>query len=78
MTIVSMKEARSSIGRLIDKAQRGEEIIITRRGKKVAILQGVERESKRLPAQRDFRKKIHLKGKPMSHIVSENRSAERF
>ena len=34
MTIVSIKEARSKIGLLIEKAEHGEEILITRRGKK--------------------------------------------
>lgn len=42
MTIVSIKEARSNIGLLIEKAEHGEEILITRRGKQVARLQRTE------------------------------------
>jgi prevent-host-death family protein len=77
MTIVSIKEARSKIGRLIEKAEHGEEIIITRRGKKVASIQGISRSRPRLAQQGDFRKSIKVSGPSMSSIVVKNRSEER-
>jgi len=78
MTTVSIKEARSKIGLLIEKAEHGEEILITRRGKKVARIQGIPRSRPRLSRQEDFRKSINLSGPPMSGIVAENRLKERY
>lgn len=78
MTIVTIKEARSNISHLIDKAEHGEEIIITRRGKKVAVIQGLSTIRQKLPEQSDFRKKIRISGTPISTTVSKNRTEERF
>ena len=78
MTIVSIKEARSNISRLIGKAEHGEEIIITRRGKKVAVLQGIERKRQQFSPQSDLRKKIAIKGASMSSTVVKNRAEERY
>ena len=38
MKEVNVKEARKRISELLDKAQQGEEVLILRRGKKVARL----------------------------------------
>jgi prevent-host-death family protein len=78
MTVVSIKEARSKIGRLIEKAEHGEEIVITRHGKKVASIKGITRSRPKLIPQGDFRKSIKLSGLPMSSIVVKNRSEERY
>lgn len=73
MTIVSIKEARSNIGLLIEKAEHGEEILITRRGKQVARLQGIKQDRPRLTKQADFRKSIKISGGAMSSTVIQNR-----
>ena len=78
MTIVSIKEARSKIGRLIERAENGEEIFITRHGKKVATIQGLPRSRPKLTSLGEFRKSIKVSGTPMSVIVQKNRSEERF
>jgi prevent-host-death family protein len=78
MTIVSIKEARNKIGRLIEKAELGEEIVITRRGKQVAYLKGIARSRPRLSSQEDFRKSIKISGTSMSSLIVKNRSEERF
>ncbi len=78
MTIVSIKEARSNISRLINKAEQGEEIVVTRNGRKVAVIHGFTENRQRLPQQKDFRKGIKLSGMPMSGVVIKNRSTERF
>ena len=46
---VSVKEARNSIGKLLDRTKTGEEILILRRGKKVARLVPVDTSEKRGP-----------------------------
>ena len=45
MLEVNVKEARSKLSLLLDRVERGEEIIIKRRGKKVALLVSPERKS---------------------------------
>jgi antitoxin (DNA-binding transcriptional repressor) of toxin-antitoxin stability system len=78
MTVVSIKEARSKIGHLIEKAENGEEIIITRHGKKVASINAIPKSRPRLTLQGDFRKSIKLSGPSMSSTIEKNRSEERF
>ena len=45
MLEVNVKEARSKLSILLDRVERGEEIIIKRRGKKVALLVSPKREN---------------------------------
>jgi prevent-host-death family protein len=60
MTLVSVREARASFSRLIDRALAGEETIITRRGRQVVRLAPVEREPQ--PAETGKRPLGLLKG----------------
>jgi prevent-host-death family protein len=50
MTLVNMREGRSQLGALVDRALRGEEVILARKGKAVVRLVPVEEKS--LPPQR--------------------------
>lgn len=80
MKPVSLKEARKRLGNLVDAAERGETVVITRRGRKVAQLVPARPEKPRagFPDLTEFRKSIKLKGKPMSETVIEMRREERF
>ncbi len=75
---INIREARARISTLVDKAQKGEEIMILRRGKKIARLVPVERTQKRLPDLSGFRDSIRTKGKPLSQAVIEGRNQERY
>jgi len=76
---VSMKEARKHLGDLVRAAERGESVVITRRGKEVARLVPAEQERpKGFPDLTEFRKSIKLKGKSLSETVIEMRREERF
>jgi prevent-host-death family protein len=56
MKTVSIKEARQKFAQLIESAQRGDSISITRRGQKVAELTGVAQGPReRLPDLAAFR-----------------------
>lgn len=44
MTEVSVAEAKARLSELLDRVERGEELVITRRGKPVAKLSGVKRK----------------------------------
>jgi prevent-host-death family protein len=78
MEEVNVKEARKRISELLDKAQRGEEVLIMRRGKKVARLSPVVEGEKKLPDLTDFRASISVEGQPMSQIVIDGRNEERY
>jgi prevent-host-death family protein len=75
---VSVKEARNSIGTLLDLTQKGEEILISRRGKKVARLVSVGISEKRLPDLSDFRESIAVRGGSLSQTVIDSRDMERY
>ncbi len=56
MTIIGAFEAKNTLGALLDRVQRGEEIIITRHGKPVARLvpnsERIDRSQARVTLQR--------------------------
>ncbi len=76
---VNAKEARSRISELLDRVQKGEEVIITRRGRKVARVVSFEPTKKKcLPELDEFRKSIPVKGTPVSRAVIKARDEERY
>ena len=75
---VNVKEARSKISSLLDRIQKGEEIVIVRRGKKTARLVPIDGVERRLPDLSGFRRSIAPKGKPLSETVLEERGQERY
>ncbi len=75
MLEINVKEARSKLSILLDRVERGEEIIIKRRGKKVALLVSPERKNA-LPSLKDFRASISTTGKPLSETVIDMRQEE--
>lgn len=75
---INVKEARKKISSLLDRTQKGEEVVIVRRGKRVARLVAVGDTDKRLPDLRTFRNSISLKGEALSRAVIQGRSEERY
>jgi len=75
---INVKEARNQISALLDRTQKGEEVLILRRGKKVARLVPVSGSEKRLPDLSDFRSLIKVKGNALSRQVVAGRNAERY
>lgn len=75
---IKVKDARSKLSSLLDRVEKGEEIIITRRGKKVARLVPQRGMIKRLPVLTNFRSSIHISGEPLSTIVMHARKKERY
>jgi len=72
MLEVNIKEARSKLSSLLDKAERGEEIIITRRGKKIARLASLE-NNERLPSLKKIRDSIKITGTSLSKTTINSR-----
>ena len=78
MTEVSVKDARANFRAWLGRAEAGEEIVITRRGKEVARLVPPRREPKRFPDLTEFRKSIELRGEPLSETVMRLRRESRY
>ena len=79
METVSLKEARKRLGQLVKAAERGESVVITRRGRRVARLVPEEKKVRRgLPDLTAFRASIHVKGKSLSQTVIDMRKEERY
>jgi antitoxin (DNA-binding transcriptional repressor) of toxin-antitoxin stability system len=72
-------EAKNTLGTLLDMVERGEEVIITRRGKRVARLVRetglIDREQARLAAERIIanRKGKSLGGLKIKDLINEGR-----
>ena len=77
MLQVNVKDARSNLSTLLDRVEAGEEIIITRRGKKVAKLVAPQADN-RLPSLENFRSSLEIDGKPMSQEIIDARREERY
>jgi prevent-host-death family protein len=75
---ISAKEARERLSDLLKRAEKGEEVLLLRRGKKVARLVPVKKAQKTLPSLKAFRASIRIKGQPLSMAVLKNREEERF
>jgi len=78
MLEINVKEARGSLSSILDRVEKGEEIIITRRGKRVARISNIENIPTPLQSLKQFRSKISIKGKSLSQIVINQREEERY
>jgi prevent-host-death family protein len=78
MIEISAKEARSKLSMLLKYAEAGDEVVILRRGKKVARLLPSRDEGRRLPSLREFRASIRVKGDTMSAVIMRERKEKRY
>ena len=79
MITVTLKEARRRLGQLVDAAARGEEVLITRRGRKAARLTpATEGPRPSLPDMAAFRASITVEGAPLSEAVIAEREGARY
>ncbi len=77
MLEVNVKEARSGFSKLLNKVEQGQDILLTRRGKKVACLVAPEKACS-LPSLRKFRQTIAMSGENLSAVVLAGRDEERY
>jgi len=78
MLEINVKEARSNLSTILDRVEKGEEIIITRRGKRVARISNIADTPTPLQSLKKFRNKISIKGKSLSQTVIDQRQEERY
>jgi prevent-host-death family protein len=75
---MSAKETRNRLSMLLKRVEEGDEVIILRRGKKVARLIPHQNGAKRLPSMKDFRASIRIRGDSLSRVVSVERRGARY
>jgi len=75
MKHVDIKQARQELPDLIDMAEAGEEVIITRRGKPVAKLVAATKNRKLLPSLAEFRNDMSRAGTPAAQLLRAERDA---
>jgi prevent-host-death family protein len=75
---INAKEARGKLSSLLKRVEKGDEIVVLRRGKQVARLVPFRRKETHLPQLREFRASIRVKGEPLSTTVLHNREGERY
>jgi len=75
---INAKEARARLSDLLKRAEKGEEVLVFRRGRKVARLVPVKKVHKTLPSLKEFRASIRIKGQPLSMAVAKDREEERY
>jgi prevent-host-death family protein len=75
MKHVGIKQARQELPDLIDRAEAGEEVIITRQGKAVAKLVAAPKTLKPLPSLAEFRHGIGRPRTPAVQLLREERNA---
>jgi len=75
---INAKEARAKLSSLLKRVEGGGEVVLLRRGKRIARLVPAERKQGRLPTLKEFRASIRIKGHPLSLSVIRGRGKERF
>lgn len=76
---VGTKELRARLSEILDRVEKGERVVVRRRGKPAAVLTAAASEKpKRLPKRAAARARIKLKGLPMSEFVIAMRGEERY
>jgi prevent-host-death family protein len=78
MMEINAKEARAKLSFLLKQVEKGDEVILLRRGKKVARLVPPLGVGRRLPSLKEFRASILISGEPLSATVLHGRKEERF
>jgi prevent-host-death family protein len=74
---VGAKELRRNLSKILDRVERGERVIVHRRGRPAAELARVESPARGLPDLAGFRGRIRTTGKATSRLVLEERRKAR-
>ena len=78
MQTLNIKEARACLGRLVDKAERGETVVITRYGKQSARLVPIAPRAQALPSLGAFRASMAMRKTGLAETVIASRREERY
>ncbi len=77
MIQTNVREAKAKLSSYLSQVEQGEEVMIVRRGKPVAILKAVE-QTAHLPSMKAFREKMRVKGLSASETIIRMREESRY
>lgn len=77
MKKVQVNEVREHLAKYLSEAEKGEEIIITKHNRPIARLMPVQSGKTGFPDLSKHRKKMNVRGKPVSKEVIDSRKEER-
>lgn len=72
----NVREARQRFKELLDRVERGEEVVVTRRGRIVARWVPPAHTKSKLPLLAKFRLSLGKPGSPSTELVREERDAQ--
>jgi prevent-host-death family protein len=79
MRSVNIRETRQTLSELVDAAEHGQSILITRHGKEVArLVPAAPATGGPLPDLSSFRASIRSKGVALSTVVTQSRRGARY
>lgn len=73
MKIISLTEAKAGLSELLNKVERGQEVVITRRGHPIARLLPIQKKKQRLRSLQAFRSQTLKATRPSLEVISELR-----
>jgi prevent-host-death family protein len=77
MLHVNLANAKSRLSELVDRVEKGEEIVITRHGRPVARLSALERPKKPIPSMAEFRARMPKLKESLSESLRKVRDEQR-
>jgi len=77
MIQANVREAKARLSSYLAKVEQGEEVVILRRGRPVAVLKPLE-QATRLPSLQEFRRKVKVKGLSASETLIRMRRESRY
>ncbi len=77
MIETNIREVKAKLSAYLSHVEQGEEVMIVRRGKPVAMLKPVKKAAA-LPSMKGFREKLRLRGLPASQTIIKMREESRY
>ena len=77
MIQANIREAKAKLSAFIAEVEQGEEVMIVRRGKPVAVIKPVE-QAVQLPSMKNFRDGIRVSGLSASETIIRMREESRY
>jgi prevent-host-death family protein len=74
---IGTKELRSRLSEILARVERGERVIVHRRGSPVVVLESIAPRDVRLPSLAAFRSRLRVRGQSLSAEVVAARGQER-
>lgn len=77
MSTVSVRALRENLRAVLERVEAGEEIVVVRRGREVALIVPPQRERPGFPDLTVFRGQVELRGEPPGDTLARMRSESR-